>query len=370
MKTQMRGYRGETTLVSPTGEQKTLSLRGREVRRYHDGTKAIFPSYSFGIPERVAKQAEREFRRLLSQGWKVVCSQGGEEASDQEGVADVGEEEKKNTDLVIGTSKTGDVSHGGDHASGEVEDSPNRAKRGCRGGRGVVQATKRREREEREGHCQKLLSLKRCGGVYSPTPVRVHPKAAESVRSSAELLRKLVGRSQLKVRHGATVDAQALMVALETGDNPLPPLEAPDERPRARVLLTPDCSGSCQNWSSLAQGWALALAKLPDVDVVYMTNVNGELGDYNRGLDSEAEAIISRVDVVIYCGDKDGYSLCKRYADFGADVVALDNYVSGGGARLAEKYRGRHGGTMWWIDRVSADMPDTWFDALELALGR
>jgi hypothetical protein len=186
-----------------------------------------------------------------------------------------------------------------------------------------------------------------------------------SAARSAQLLSELVGRSVQKTVQGVTVDVERLLVALEVEDSPLPPLETPRERPRLRVLISPDSSGSTQNWSGLGKAWALEISKLPDVDVVYTDNFNGE---FTEGL--QAEKHLTEVDVMVYLGDSDGRDLCHRYAESGATVVALDCYSAWvANPRLAETSRKRGGGVLYWVDRCSAKEPDTWYKALKLVLG-
>lgn len=97
-------------------------------------------------------------------------------------------------------------------------------------------------------------------------------------------------------------------------------LEDPDERPKLKILVTPDCSGSTQNWSGLGQAWALHLSRIPDVDVIYFTNFNGELWEVEG--DAATRKLIESVDVVLYHGDGDSDGLCRRYASYGATVLA------------------------------------------------
>jgi len=204
-------------------------------------------------------------------------------------------------------------------------------------------------------------------GVYSPQPLQVSGKARESAKKSAELLAELVGRSSQKIIQGIDVDVEEFLIALEIGDNPIPPLERPRERPRLRLLITPDSSGSTQNWSGLGRAWALLLAKLPDVDVIYADNRNGEFWEIKQ--EREWQKLVSEVDVVIYLGDGDGRRMCHRYAESGATVVALDCHSARvAQPRLAGIFRKPKGGTLYWVDRVSAKEPETWYKALTLIL--
>lgn len=331
--------------MSPKGERVSVRLSGRGRCGDRLCDRAHWPSQ---------KIEDRRFRRLLSAGYKVV-----EQNDDVTGK--VGEEEKKNTDLVIGTTKSGDASHGGDHASCEVEDSPNHAERGNRGRRG-----KNSHHYGRKPQLQKAVpdEIERHGGfgVYSPTPLRVEPGLLESAEESAKLLAELIGKSQKKIRRGTTIDVEELLIALEMGDNPLPPLEAPDERPKMKILVTPDCSGSTQGWSGLGQAWALHLSKLEGVDVIYAPNFNGEFYGINQ---SDVNGLISSVDILIYLGDGDGYELCRHYSSMGATVIALDSYSANvAKPRLTELSEGG----MYWVDRVSAKAPKSWAEAVEICL--
>jgi len=325
----------------------SVRLPGRERNRQGRGvySEAYWPK---------DKAAERRFSRLLSAGYKVVKS------DDNIPDGKVGEEEKKNTDLVIGTTKSGDASHGGDHASCEVKDSPNHAERGNRGGRGKNPHHYGGKPRLQKGAPERI-ERRGGSGVYSPTPLKSNQKLLDSAEKSAKLLAELVGRSQRKIRRGTTIDVENLLIALETGDNPLPFLESPDERPKMKILVTPDCSGSTQGWSGLGQAWALHLSKLEGVDVIYVPNFNGELVGVRS---SDVDGLIGSVDVLIYLGDGDGQDLCRHYASLGAMVMALDCYSANFcKPRLAESEKG-----MYWIDRVSAKVPESWAEAIEICL--
>lgn len=344
-------YGGEVRLRSPDGRQV--------VKIQVPGRRSIAWEESRGDKEGrgQTRRQDKRFRRLLSQGWTVV-------QPEEEGT--VGEEEKKNTSVVVGTTKSGDKTHGGDHASGEVENSPNALRsppRGCRGGEKKPYQRQNtpfaQERRLSQGQKFKFLQKRGGAGVYAPEPLRVGESMRKSAEQSAELLAALVGRAGIKVRRGVTVKTEALLVALELGDNPLPALEWPSERPKCRVLITPDCSGSTQGWNGLGQAWALALAKNPEIEVVYTTNINGDFCNTDKRL--------SEVDIVFYLGDGDGLSLCRSYAHQGATVVGLDCYAAHvAKPRLKTERFGR--GQLFWVDRVSNRTPTTWADALRLAM--
>lgn len=369
----MGGYRGKVILRSPSGEHTELHLFGRHMKyglrsasSRPKGQSRVAPNvWGDGNPGRSAERANRRFYRLLSAGWKVVKQYDFEPDADD---SEAGEEEKKDASLVVGTTQTGSASHGGKHASAEVEDSPNAAKRGkrerkCRGGQ--------KNRRKKKGSQRRVrIRVQHANGgsnaaVYAPQPLQVTPKLLASAEQSAELLAELVGRSPLKVERGIRVNTEKLLIALETGDDPVPTLEERDERPKLKILVTPDCSGSTQSWNGLGQAWALHLSRLPDVDVIYFTNFNGEF--WNQEADAESRRLIESVDVVLYLGDGDGQELCQQYASHGAIVVGLDSFCANvARPRLKSKTIGQ--GVIHWVDRVSANEPDTWARSIELCL--
>lgn len=353
-----RGLSGQVILKSPSGDEVIkIQVPGR--RRNQGKVQVDEGWYESSRAKR--RRQDKRFQRLLSQGWTIATP---------EGAAKIGEEQKKNTSLVIGTTKSGDQSHGGDHASGEVEDSKNAAKRGkrSRGSRGGQKHRDGRNRQKGSAK-RKRIQVQNAGqngsvAVYSPQPLQVSKAILEEAEASAELLAELAGRSHLKVKRGVTVDVDRLLIALETGDNPLPAIESPDERPKIKILVTPDCTGSTQNWSGLGCAWALHLSRDPDVDVIYYENFNGELRDVEQG--KELEELLGSVDVVVYLGDGDGHELCTSYTQQGCTVIGLDSYCANR-ANPRLKTTRHNSGTMHWVDRVSAKEPETWTRALELA---
>lgn len=402
-----KGFQGNVILVSPSGDQAIkINVPGRVKKK--TGLEVDEGWASSRRPRVVKNRQDRRFRKLLSLGWRIATP---------DDLIKIGKVEKKNTTLVNGTKKTGDASHGGDHASGEIKDSPNKSnegekKRGCRGGeknslqtlkgegsggkakksgsgssenssssgkngfnnrgnrggRGKSQYKNKKEKSQRLRLQVQKTSQTGSVGVYTPQPLEVTPALLRSAEESAENLAQLVGRSAKKVKRGVTIDVNRLLVALETGDDPLPALEAKDEKPKLRILVTPDCSGSCQSWSGLSQAWALHLSKIPEVDVIYLTNFNGELWDVTK--DDEVQKIINSVDVVIYLGDGDGDELCRKYAEMGAVVVALDSYCATYENPRLKRIKDVKNGSLFWVSSVSANAPHTWKTAINLCLGR
>lgn len=376
-----KGYRGNVVLVSPKGNQAIrINVPGR-----HQGGEwgydenrnwRFLPSGKLELnnvdnvvndsnresDKRKRNRQNRRFNRLLSEGWHVATP---------EELESIGKIEKKNTSLVIGTTQTGNASHGGKHASGEVEDSPNAYKHGkrIRGNRGG-----RKKKYGRRGNKKRIrLQVQNAGqnggaGVYSPQPLQPNPALFQSAEESAELLSRLIGRSAKKVKRGVTVDIQRLLVALETGDDPLPALESPDEKSKLRILVTPDCSGSTQSWNGLGQSWSLHLSKLSDTDVIYFENFNGDFWEIQDN--EEVKKLIESVDIVIYLGDGDGTDLCQKYASYGATVLALDSYCASYENPRLESAKRIGNGTLYWVVSVSANAPHTWKKGIELCLER
>lgn len=373
------GYHGWVTLVSPEGETARINLSGRENSGAGVKVSCYYPGYE--EYRRKVDKADLRLRRLLSAGWKVVPKKtlrdedpevlepenGQETKEDSVEEGNVGEEEKKNTDQVIGTSKLGSQSHGGDHASGEVVNSPNRAKRGKRAGRGRRKGEPKNQRPKHKAKVPKVRMSSGTGGnpVFAPQPIRCSQKIRESAEKSAELLAELVGKSVLCKPAGVTTKVEEFLLALETGDDPLPYLEARDERPKALILVSPDCSGSTANWNGLGQAWALALAKNPALEVIYLENFNGEFynPDFQDGRD--LEELLKKVDFLIYLGDGQGLELAEIYAARGATVLGIDNGCSAYGApRLRRDNRFSSGGRLIWVDRVTARDLDSWAEAV------
>lgn len=355
----MPGYKGWLTLVSPSGETKTIWLHGR--------TKYSGDAW----PDEVCRATRyaREFYSLLSAGWKV---RGRSTAAEVEAApqaaedGESGEEDKKDTSEVDGSTKTGRQSHGGDHASGEVENSPNAAKngkrpRGKRGGRGHGQA----QEAPKDGP-----PLRKHGstGVYTFTGYKPTEEALRSAKESAELLARLIGRSALKIRAGTRVDTQRLVLGLETedADEVLKALDTPAEKRKLKILVSEDRSGSCSNWSAVGGSWAVQLATLPDVEVFHVENSNGMLMDMEH---EEVVALLGNIDLMVYLGDRDGRRLCEQYASKGATVVAMDCYAAC--ARNPRLRATKHGtGVLYWVDRVSSHHPEGWVQGLRMALSK
>ena len=377
-----RGYRGSILMESPTGERRTVQIPGRIATEYDPITAwrtnkkhiALTTSWMNDEEKKKRIRLDQAFNRLLLAGWKVVKSSSDLQDGTHDNDNASEDEEKKNTDTVIGTTLSGDKSHGGNHASGEVADSPNRAQRGCRGGRSKNSKSDRiqQKKESDQEKKQAAYPMKQYGGsgIYAPQRMRISSESIASMESSAELLKKIIGQSEIKMPQGIEIDSKKLLIALETGDNPIPPLEIPHEVPRIRVIVTPDCSGSTQSWSGVGAGWAHHLSRISDIEVVYVENMNGDFIWKNYGKPPKSVAdFLQDADMIIYLGDGDGHDLCHSYAEKGARVIALDCHLSSvAKPRLNELSRKTSGGELYWVDRVSAKDPMTWYKALELVL--
>jgi len=103
---------------------ETFYVDGTETPRR--GRRSSNISYIRILPK--AGGDEWSLRTLQAIAAKLVEYYNKKSSNPEEGNA--GKEDKKDTDLVDGSTKSGDASHGGDNASNEVPDSPNAAKNG------------------------------------------------------------------------------------------------------------------------------------------------------------------------------------------------------------------------------------------------
>lgn len=374
--------------VSPSGE--TVVFTGYHGRRWFNPRHRISGETRIEYETRYSDTVKK-IKDLLSRGFVCVETKRPEDpwqAAEEPKTDDVERKEaKKDTSEVDGSSQTGSQSHGGKHASGEVEDSPNSYPNG-RKKRGGRKNKKDHHHTNKNQKPQNLQKQKGGGtqsggtGVYAYTPLAVNPKILQSSQESAKLLTRLIGRLGEKMPKGQKVDVHGLLTALETGDNPVPFIEAKDAVRKKKILVTPDMSGSCQNWSGVSRAWALQLGQnKADLDVTYVENVNAAFcndqgylfGDYmtktKKDYDNEEE-FIKNFDVIIYLGDGDGEGLAHHRGKMGATCLALDSHcASYGNPRLeVTKYNG--GGRVFWVDRVSTKSPETWVEALRLCINK
>lgn len=357
-----KGYAGTVTLYHPdTGQMLKITV---PERRKKDGVVTASSPYRSQQYNELREKASRRLNRLLSKGWRVV--KNGEWMTEEEQ-----EEWKKFTDEVNGSTQTGFLTHGGQHNSGEVDhqaetpsEKPSQAQprlRTNRAGRRYNHPKVRRKPYLQ----QKKARMVGHQGVYSPTPLWITKAGLKSAEESAKLLQQVVGRATTTFQRGTYIDIPELLVALELNDNPIPALEKPRDRPTAKVLVTPDCSGSTQDWSGLGQAWAKHLSKMPDVEAIYLTNVNGSFSDFKK---EELPDLLKAVDIVLYLGDGDGYDLCESYAQMGATVIALDTHCSSYSSPQLVKSINISRGHLYWIIGVSARYPGDWTAALQLVL--
>ncbi len=377
--TPQQGYGGSVILVSPLGETRIVYLPPR----YRFG--GVLQSYESHRPEDT-----KRFYRLLSAGWQVIAH-GGRQPSGQHNPA----KQKAPEQVAVVAPATSMVSediHGGDEATQDISDSPKAADdgqnpnnqgaeagdgkdskttrpRGQRGGRGRQKS--QHEPKKQASHPKVVKEARQSGGqgVFCLQPFTVKSSTRHDAAKSAALLAELVGQSSLKTIQGTDIDIFDLLIALEIGDNPLPALECPRLRPRMRVLITPDSSGSTQNWSGLARAWSIELSKVPEVDVLYVDNMNGQfVGPAQDFLpDSAVDELLRKIDLVVYLGDEDGKNFCCDCASQGTMVVALDSYCAyRASPRLSITQVG--GGFVYWVDQVSVHNTDSWSEALQLVI--
>lgn len=395
------GYWGRVTLSSPDGTRtETVILPCRY--RASGSRDLLIGGTRDGDRD---QRHTRRFYRHLSGGWTIRHAERGlppTAAPEQKAPEEIDK-------VAEATSLSSESVHGGQEATKDVTSSPNAAddgqsvtNRGARHGLGGQDedasqeasdtpddareevrehqrdSLPRRPRGRRGGRPRRvssgsqapdaddMLASRRGGrGLHCRTPLEPSRRTQAAAAASAKLLKGLVGRAVNDTPSGTQVDAERLLLTLETGDNPLPALDVPRKRPRARVLISPDCSGSTQDWSGVGQAWAIAIAGADGLEVVYEENTNGELPE-----PGDTAQLLAKVDLVVYLGDSDGHVLCHKYANQGATVIALDSYkASWANPRVREDVRTRSG-RLLWLDRTSAKDPDTWTAALEHALAR
>lgn len=339
-------------------------------------------------------------------------------------------EAKKDTaEVAKAESKNSDKSHGGDNASKEVEDSPNEADEGqqkklssntagdentgeaqsksddgrqesAKGGKGDIEKTNtgdgasgkkaedkkvtkktRRSKRSRRGNNNKKntkVPTVEVAKMTGPSAVNVLTQDVtdlnlKEVRKASDLLKELIGRaSQNKTKFSTKLWEMEFLMALETGDNPIPYLDMPAQKRTSRVLITPDCSGSCQNWSGLSKAFAKSLLNEPDLDVIYIENNNGRffLEDGYRGMDVSLKDIVKvhgDFDFVFYLGDGDGYNTMCEFAKSGTRCVMFDSYCA---SFENPKIAVECGGGLYHVWSVSTESVASWVEGLQLVKDR
>ena len=215
----------------------------------------------------------------------------------------------------------------------------------------------------------------RVRGIYSYSEIVYNAQVYQASKKAAEVLSEFIGKSQVMLEYGIRSDIPQLLIRLESGDNPIPALEIPQQRPKMKIMISPDCSPSTHDWNGLACAWAIRLAKNPDLDILFCVNSNGE----PVKISSERYLTLMRSsDIIIYLGDADGMSHNKEWArDYGQHVIALSSVqisigvippikVKEGKVHLVVQRYGR--GILRYATGVSSKDPRTWVKALTLCL--
>lgn len=213
----------------------------------------------------------------------------------------------------------------------------------------------------------------RVKGIYSYSEVVFNAQVYHAAKKSAEVLSNFLGKSQAMIEYGIRADIPDLLIRLEDGDNPIPALEIPQNRPKMKIMISPDCSPSTHDWNGLACAWAIMLAKSPDLDVLFCVNSNGE----PVKISSERYLTLMRSsDIIIYLGDADGMSHNKEWArEYGQHVIALSSANHSIGTVPPHKHDKVHlivqkygRGILRYVTGVSSKDPRTWVKALNLCM--
>ena len=215
----------------------------------------------------------------------------------------------------------------------------------------------------------------RVRGIYSYSEVVFNAKVYHAAKKSAAVLSAFIGKSLALLEYGIKSDIPQLLIRLESGDNPIPALEVPQNRPKMKIMISPDCSPSTHDWNGLSCAWAIMLAKSPDLDVLFCVNSNGE--PVNMSSDRYLTLMRSS-DMIIYLGDADGMFHNKAWArDYGQHVIALSSAQTSIGNipkykldnkmvhLIVQKYKR---GVLRYVTGVSSKDPRTWVKALNLCM--
>lgn len=159
--------------------------------------------------------------------------------------------------------------------------------------------------------------------VIVPTSVKLMSQNEKYGAMVQEELKQLVGCSDKKVQRNPQTDALKVLMALETGNDPMPYFDVPSDVRGLKVLVTADISGSCQSFSDLTQGFAITLSKFPEVEVKFALNSNGYLCGVT--LEESIEAY-KEADIVLYFGDEDCYGHGLDVEKAGATFIAFMSY--------------------------------------------
>lgn len=361
------------------------------------------------------RQPDPSLARLFARGWQIIGVKNGWRNAVPPPLIDpaVGDPDPKDTDEVAESSEQDGDLHGGSHASCEVQDSPVAPKESTQQGNATGQpcgeggsaagevGVGNNEANSVEGASTSTDDQSPWAGDWrllweepplpslepftvsdrknGPAPAWA-PRDARTLDAderaaaaqTARLFAQLVGNVRQRDRLG--LDAVELAWRVRAQVDPSPALTRPRWTHRASILVTPDVSGSCQDWSPVWTGVTKFLREQlsSEIELLFVENVNGVLIDQHGNPLQPAlvDHLLERCSVVFYAGDKDGIELTEQYAHAGAVVITFDNYR----ARDAAPYvnpdlSGFCGaGQRVWIASVSAREPRTWVNAAQLAV--
>lgn len=250
--------------------------------------------------------------------------------------------------------------------------------------------------------------------VYTHGDYAFSPEQLVWVKKTNELLTRIASKYS-NYRKCETmlsdINTEELITALEIEDNPIPALEWPHPKQRARIVITPDVSGSCAYWGNISATWARQLSKLMGGGVMILDNYDGRFNwglrknglmvlkdyrqRYNMGtlkrlssnavgrpvppnvsaLELDEDGMYTFIkkldyDVMIYLGDAHGFQSVMDYG-IRKRVIALcvHGYMPdiGQGCQIINNGQIVYKNNMVWVNGIDYTDPHTWHTGIMAA---
>lgn len=136
------------------------------------------------------------------------------------------------------------------------------------------------------------------------------PEQKKSVQETCRLLTRMAttGTRETSMKTKLDLNAEELIMALELDDDPMPAIDFPYRVPMARIIISPDVSGSCEKWFRISTAWADALA-------MFISRIGGKVAvadNYNAEFNNGLDMFGYDCDLFLYLGDSHGYDPWNR----------------------------------------------------------
>ena len=287
-----------------------------------------------------------------------------------------GEERKKDTDEVDGSTQTGDETHGGDRSSGEVPDSQSQSG-GDRSSGEVPDSQSQSGEPQADTRAEAQKALRKTRRAQQR---HGNGRGRGGFAAFGTLDRSLVRRARAALAALARAGASAVsarydhteLVKRLVSHRPLLPARR-EETGRPVILVIADVSGSCASFAAPACDVAQACGALgvPGADVVTVRCYNvwevqevrvnhrpmafdaAQIATPGAFADWIARTVGGQIEVVIGLGDSDEYTTYESFANLPSveRMIWLDNYGSKRlentptrRQRIAANWRGEGGG--------------------------